>query len=374
MKIIIAYASAGAGHFKAAQAIYNHLKLDKDLCVTLVDVLDESIPSFGDFYRNGYDFIVKYFPSFWAVCFFVTHTKVLRPIANRIRLAINRINTKKFLRFLIEVDPDYILSTHFLSSEIAAYLKKKNRIHSKLFTIITDFGVHSFWVAEGTDRYFAACDFTKAELIEEGVAPEDVYTAGIPIDTKFSQAISKKATCAKLGFDENRFTVLVMTGSFGIGPLEEIVDLLHKDVQILVVCAKNKRLYSRLKNKNYPTVKIFAFVDNAEELMAVSDVIITKAGGLTISELLVQEIAPVFICPIPGQEKKNIRVLASYGIGQEAKTAWQIKRITLDYKEHPEKLAKIKQKIRQIKKPFAVKELYNAIRQSSGGPASRGTL
>ncbi len=374
MKIIIAYASAGAGHFKAAQAIYNHLKLDKDLSVTLVDVLDESIPSFGDFYRNGYDFIVKYFPSFWAVCFFVTHTKVLRPIANRIRLAINRINTKKFLRFLIEVDPDYILSTHFLSSEIAAYLKKKNRIHSKLFTIITDFGVHSFWVAEGTDRYFAACDFTKAELIEEGVAPEDVYTAGIPIDTKFSQAISKKATCAKLGFDENRFTVLVMTGSFGIGPLEEIVDLLHKDVQILVVCAKNKRLYSRLKNKNYPTVKIFAFVDNAEELMAVSDVIITKAGGLTISELLVQEIAPVFICPIPGQEKKNIRVLASYGIGQEAKTAWQIKRITLDYKEHPEKLAKIKQKIRQIKKPFAVKELYNAIRQSSSGPASRGAL
>jgi processive 1,2-diacylglycerol beta-glucosyltransferase len=374
MKIIIAYASAGAGHFKAAQAIYNYLRLDKDLCVTLIDVLDESIPSFRDFYRSGYDFIVKYFPSFWALCFFVTHTQVLRPIAHRLRLAVNRINTKKFLRFLVEANPDYILSTHILSSEIAAYLKKKNRIQSKLFTVITDFGVHSFWVAEGTDKYFVACDFTKAELIKEGVSPENIYITGIPVDYKFLRCFSRKAICAKLGLSENRFTALVMTGSFGIGPLEEIVDLLHQDIQMLVVCAKNKRLYSRLKDKNYPSVRVFAFVDNIEELMAVSDVIITKGGGLTISELLVQEITPVFICPIPGQEKKNIRVLASYGIGQEAKTAWQIKRIILDYKEHPEGLAKIKQKIRQIKKPFAVKELYNAIRQGSSGPAGRGAL
>jgi processive 1,2-diacylglycerol beta-glucosyltransferase len=361
MKIIIAYASVGAGHFKAAEAVYNHLKPDKNLAVRLIDVLEQSHPFFRNFYRNGYDFIVKYFPSFWALCYYITHARLLRPIAHWIRLAINRSNTKKFSQFLIDANPDYILSTHFLSSEIAAYLKRKNKIQSKLFTVITDFGVHSFWVSQGTDRYFVACDFTKAELIREGVSPENIHTAGIPIDSKFSRPLSKKAICAKLGLSENRFTALVMTGSFGIGPLEEIVDLLHQDIQILVVCAKNRRLYSRLKDKNYPSVKTFAFIDNAEELMAVSDVIITKAGGLTISEFLAQELAPVFICAIPGQEKKNIRVLAHYGIGQEAKTGRQIKRIVLDYKEHPEALAKIKQKIRQIKKPFAVKELSNAI-------------
>jgi processive 1,2-diacylglycerol beta-glucosyltransferase len=374
MNIIIAYASAGAGHFKAAEAVYNHLKPDKNLNLKLIDVLDQSNPFFSNFYRSGYDFIVKHFPSFWAVCFYVTHTRALRPIAQRMRLAINRTNTKDFSRFLIDVNPDYILSTHFLSSEIAAYLKRKNKIQSRLFTVITDFGVHSFWVAQGTDRYFVACDFTKAQLIKEGVSPEGIHTAGIPIDSKFTRPLSKQVICAKLGLDEKRFTALVMTGSFGIGPLEKIVDLLHPDIQILVVCAKNERLHSRLKNKNYPSVKIFAFVDNTEELMAVADVIITKAGGLTISEFLAREVVPVFICAIPGQEKTNIRVLASYGIGREAKTVQQIKRTVLDYKEHPEQLAKIKQKIRDLKKPFAVEELSHAICQSGSGAAGRGAL
>jgi processive 1,2-diacylglycerol beta-glucosyltransferase len=165
-----------------------------------------------------------------------------------------------------------------------------------------------------------------------------------------------------------------MTGSFGIGPLEEIVDLLHRDIQLLVVCARNKRLYLRLKNKNYPAVKIFAFIDNTEELMAVSDVIVTKPGGLTIAELLAREIVPVFICAIPGQEEKNIQVLASYGIGREVNTAKQVKKIVLDYKEHPEKMAKVQQGIRQLKKPLAVEELYHAICQGSSRPTRRGTL
>jgi processive 1,2-diacylglycerol beta-glucosyltransferase len=374
MKIIITYASAGAGHFKAAEAVYNYLKQDKSFNLTLIDVLDQSNPFFSSFYRRGYDFIVKHFPSFWALCYFLTHARALRPVVQRMRLAINRVNTERFQRFLIRLNPDYILSTHFLSSEIAAYLKRKDKIKARLFSVITDFDVHSFWVIEGTDKYFVACDFTKAQLVQEGVKPEDIYVAGIPIDSKFTRPLSKKEIYLKLGLDENRFTALVMTGSFGIGPLEEIVDLLHQDIQLLVVCAKNQRLYSRLKNKNYPSVKIFGFIDNAEELMAVADVIITKAGGLTISEFLAREVVPVFACAIPGQEKKNIRVLACYGIGQEAKTCRQIKRTVLYYKEHPEELAKIKQKIRELKKPFAVKELSDAICQGGSWPAGGGAF
>lgn len=374
MKIIITYASVGAGHFKAAEALYKHLSADKSLSVTLIDVLEESCPFFRDFYRKSYDFIVKYFPSFWALCYFITQTRTLRFIVQPLHLAINRLNTKKFLRNIIEANPDYILSTHFLSSQLAAYLKRKKKIKARIFTVITDLGVHAFWVAKGTDRYFVACDFTRDQLIREGVKPVIIHASGIPIDAKFFQTFSSKVICERLGLDESRFTALVMTGSFGIGPLEEIVDLLHQDIQILVVCAKNRRLYSRLKNKNYPSVRVFAFIDNTEELMAVSDIIITKAGGLTISEFLAQEVAPLFICAIPGQEKTNIRVLASYDIGEEAEAGQQIKRIVRHYKEHPEELAKIKQRIQSLKKPFAVEEISHAICQGGSGPARRRTF
>jgi len=116
MKIIIAYASAGAGHFKAAEAVYNHLKQDNNHAIKLIDALDQSNSLFRNFYRSGYDFMVRHFPSFWALCYFVTHIKALRPIAHRLRLAINRVNTKKFSRFLSDLNPDCILSTHFLTN------------------------------------------------------------------------------------------------------------------------------------------------------------------------------------------------------------------------------------------------------------------
>jgi len=97
-------------------------------------------------------------------------------------------------------------------------------------------------------------------------------------------------------------------------------------------------------------------------------------GTKELAEFLAREVVPLFICAIPGQEKTNIRILASYGIGREVKTCQELKNIVLGYKEHPEELARIKQKIRQIGKPFAAKELSDAICQSCCGPTGRRSL
>jgi len=113
----------------------------------------------------------------------------------------------------------------------------------------------------------------------------------------------------------DRPVVLVVTGSFGIGPIEEIVKQLHEDYTVLAVCARNRRLYSRLTARGYPNTKVFGFVDFIDDLMAVSSVIVTKPGGLTISELLSMDLIPVFISAIPGQETSNVAILESAGIG-----------------------------------------------------------
>ena len=109
--------------------------------------------------------------------------------------------------------------------------------------------------------------------------------------------------------------MLVVTGSFGIGPIEEIVQLLCNDYEVLAVCARNKRLFGRLKARAYPHTHVFGFVENIDELMTVSDVIITKPGGLTISESLCMDLIPLFIAAIPGQESMNVEVLQNAGIG-----------------------------------------------------------
>lgn len=366
MRVIIIYASAGAGHFRAAQAIYSYFKEHhKEIDVKIIDVLSKTNALFKLGYNYGYSFLVKYALFIWWWGFRITYNKSLRLFIRPIATLINRLNTKNFVKFLIKEKPDFIISTHFLPSEISANLKINQKINSKLVTIITDFGIHPFWISKGIDIYIVASGFSREKLIIEGVKDESIKEFGIPMDSKFLVKYDKDILLNKFNLEQNKFTVLIATGSFGMGPIEKIVDLLYNDVQILVVCAHNRRLYERLKNKNYPRVLIFGFIDNIQELMAISEVIITKPGGLTIQEVLAKELVPIFISAIPGQETENAKVLENYGVGLSVANVNDIKKVILDYKDHPEKLNKIKAKIKEIKKPFASQALYNALCQKS---------
>jgi processive 1,2-diacylglycerol beta-glucosyltransferase len=362
MKIIVVHASAGAGHSKAAEALYNYLREHRDnVKADIIDVLEKSNFFFRLSYRYGYSLLVRHTPILWSLSFRISHFRILRPFTRGLALFLNRLNTKKFMEFLIRENPDCVISTHFLASEISAFLKIRQKIKSKLVTVITDFGVHPFWISSGTDLYVVASDFTKQQLIDEGIAESMVRALGIPVDTKFLGEFNKGELMAKFNLSRNKFTILVVTGSFGTGPIEEIVDALSQEVQIMVVCANNKRLFRDLNRKNYPGVRVFGFIDNIQELMAVSDVIITKPGGLGISESLVMDLFPIFIAAIPGQETENIKVLAKYGLGIKATNVKSVKEAILDFRNHSEKLISIKERIRKLKKPFAVMDICDAL-------------
>lgn len=362
-KVIISYASAGAGHFKAAQAIYDYLKKERpDLEVKMVDALMKSGIFFRQSYIFGYPLLVKYLQWIWRFLFWLTHIKFLRPVTRGIVSFANRIATKRFADFLINENPDFIVSTHFLTSEISAHLKKTGRINSHLVTVITDFGMHPFWLSKETDLYIVSSATTCELLIGEGIEPERIKCFGIPVGTEFWQHYSKERFLKKFNLKEDKFNVLIVTGSFGIGPIEKIIKVLYKEVQILVVCARNHKLYRKLKNKNYPNCLVLGFVDNIQELMAVSDVIITKPGGMSISESLVMGLIPIFISPIPGQETENVEVLKRQGIGIYPKGIAGIKNIVLELKQNPDKLTRLKQDISAFIKPYAVRDISDVIR------------
>jgi len=363
MKVLIIHASAGAGHRRAAEAIYNYLKENStDLDLVLLDALDKTNALFKFDYTKGYSFLIRYATTLWFWAFWATDSKFLRPISRFVARVINGINCQSLIHYFIKENPDLIVSTHFLPSELAASLKQRKKISSKLITVITDYGVHPFWVCPGTDLYVVASDFTKDRLMLEGVGVDKISVLGLPFDPKFMRQFDRRVLCHKIGIDDKKFTVLLMTGSFGLGPLEEIVQALHKDCQILVVCAGNKKLYKKLLRRNLENVKVFGFIPNTEELMAVSQVIITKPGGATITEVLIMELPVIFISAIPGQETANAEALAEYGIGVSLKNIEEIKNFVLDLKHNPEKIIQLKQRIRGIQKPFACKELARVIR------------
>ena len=371
MKVFIIHASAGAGHTKAAEAIHDYFSNHcSGVESRLVDVLDGTGSFYKFSYRHGYTYLIRHAVWLWAAAFWITDFKPVRFLIRRLTAFSNLLNTRSFSRFLTRENPDYIISTHFLPSEIAAVLKKHKAITSKLITVITDFGVHPFWVNNGTDLYVVASSATKHVLMLEGVSEEKIKDFGIPVKEKFIKTHDRKALCLKLGIDADKFTVLIMTGSFGIGPIEGIAGLLYQDVQVLVVCALNKELYEHLEAKKLSNVKVYEFVDNPDELMAVSDLIITKPGGLSISEILNTELIPIFISPIPGQERENVSVLSKFGIGFLPRSTKDIRDIVLDLKANPDKFNGLLEKIRKLKKPDCLKDIYNVVCQSSGRPSA----
>lgn len=357
-RILISYASAGVGHRRSAEALYSYLKSNhKEINVEIIDILDYTNVLFKRVYSSGYSFLVKKLTPLWYLIYLFTYSKNLRVINRGIRYAINRLNTKRFDDFLLRYGPDIVISTHFLPCEVACFSKNKNKLNFRIINIITDFNVHPFWIVNGVDQYIVAAEVTKREVCGFGIDEDKIKTFGIPVHSKFSKAIDKEMLRKKFAIQEDRFTVLVITAAFGLGPIEKIVDLLREDVQLLVVCGTNNNLYKRLSGKSYAAVKIFGFMDNIEELMMASDIIITKPGGLTISESLAVGLPMIFTSAIYGQETKNAIILENYGIGVKPANLPALREKVLSYKNNTARLSNIREKINRIKKPFAVKEI-----------------
>lgn len=360
MKVLVIHATAGAGHKKAAEAVFNTIKAHTNYDVQCQDALDYTNAFYCKAYREGYKYLITHFSWLWGFFFWLIDIRFLLPVVRLSRRVLNTFNARKLHDFLQDQKFDCIITSHFFPLEVACFLKRKGLIRSKIICVVTDYDAHSIWSDKGVDHYAVACEQTKNTLVSLGVAPDNIVITGIPTDEKFTKIYDRDALYESLGLNKDLFTVLIATGSFGIGPIEEIIGYL-KGVQSVVVCGHNQKLFKTLSSKNQPFVKVCGFVNNMHEYMAVSDAMITKPGGLSISEALVSCLALLFFSAIPGQETNNIKVLKQYGIGvsniSPLEMAQEIKTLnnSLEYR------AAVQAKIKQLACPNAAADIMKLI-------------
>ncbi len=356
MKILVIHATAGAGHKKAAEAIFHGLQAQDGFEVQCVDALDFTNPFFKKSYPWFYSFIVTSLPWAWGFLFALLDIPWAQPLVHGVRRLYNGCNAQALQKFLIRERFDSIITTQFLSAEVCAYLKRTGQIKSKIVCVVTDFDVHRIWVNKGIDIYTAACGYTKDKLIALGVLPGVICTTGIPTDAKFSRKADIKALKEKLGIQEGVLTILIATGSFGMGPIEELMGLLQ-GYQLLIVCGHNKALYERLRIKAARGTHVLGLVDNMDELMSVADVMVTKPGGLSIAEALVKKLPMIFFSAIPGQETNNIKVLSAYEVSQGQSSLPQIRETIEQWDAHPKDLDALRLRMNELSKPNAVADI-----------------
>jgi processive 1,2-diacylglycerol beta-glucosyltransferase len=359
MKILVIHATAGAGHKRAAEAIFYGLKARGGHDVHLLDALDYTNPFFKNMYSGVYVFLVTRLPMVWGFFFALLDIPWMQPLVHWFRRLYNGFNARALEEFLIKEQFDDVIATQFLSVEVCAYLKRVGKIKSRVICVVTDFDVHRIWVNEGVDVYTAACEYTKNKLIVLGVKPQTIFTTGIPTDAKFALEPDTIALKKKLGIQDG-MTILIATGSFGMGPVEKLVVLL-KSYQLLIVCGHNKDLYERLKPLASGNTHILGLVDNMDELMSVADVMVTKPGGLSISEALVKKLPMIFFSAIPGQETNNIKVLSSYEVSRGQSSLSQIAQTIDEWASNPKDLDALRLRLSELSKPNAVADIIALI-------------
>ena len=360
-RILVVYATAGIGHKKAAMAVkkaYDEMKLPGTE-VTLIDALDYTNDFFRWSYLQAYLLMVNKLPTLWGLLYYFTDIPFVDLFVSYIRRVNNWANSKRLVNYILDTKPDVIISTHFFASEVIADMKRKSPMLSRLVTIVTDYRLHAWWICEGTDAYIVASDDTRRDLEGRKVDPAKIKVMGIPIEPAFSKPLDRPKIFKETGLRDDLFTILVIGGGFGVGPIEGIVKVIAqipKDLQTVVVCGHNEELVRRiqsLKDEYKLNMKVLGFIDDVYEYMDISDVLISKPGGITVSESLAKEIPLVIISPILGQETRNSAFLVRNNAAIKVKRLDDLKAALEGLISDPVKLDKMKEAIKLIEKPYA---------------------
>lgn len=369
-KILIFYASYGGGHLNAAKSIKEYLDNYNDCKTELIDCIKYVNKPIEKITTTAYKEMAKKAPWAWGKIYDESQKGPLAHISTR----ANIILAIKLLKLLREKQPDIIISTHPFESQMCSYLKRKGKISAKIATIMTDFSPHDQWLVghEYTDYFFVAHDKMKQYLISKNIPENKVFVTGIPISSRFLKEYNKKEIFDEFELQENKKTILFFGGGeFGLGKTKTVQifeDLVKNfdNIQVIGIAGKNQKMKSHFENmvrenNKEKYVKILEYTNKVPELMAISDLVVSKPGGLTTSESLACNLPMIIINPIPGQEEENAEFLEENGTGIWIRKHDSAYEIFKNLFSNPQKLENMKNNTKMLAKKHSTEDICKII-------------
>lgn len=396
MKILILSAKTGGGHMRAAEALKAVINQnDADAEVRIVDGLQYVSPSFNKFIVELYKYSATKTPAVYGVFYRLSNKD--NP-SYKIVKKVNGQFAKRFLSLLKDFQPDVIVTTHPFPSIMMSRLREKGLTNIPVISIITDFAPHKAYLNPGISRYIVSSEQMVDELVNLGVDRKIVHPVGIPIDPIFYELDKhKEESLYNEGFDPNLKTVLIMAGSFGVTDILKIYENINEldlDFQIIVITGRNEKLFDEFNailsvNENMrvgesqpsfddekePTrkqskinvtkrTKLIYFTNEVYKYMHMSDLIITKPGGLTVSEALASCLPMAIFKAIPGQESDNSEYLCNNNLAIEIKKSTAADTI-YQLLKYPERLISMRESCSRLNNLNSALNVYDIIKDAA---------
>ena len=390
-KVLIMSASTGGGHNRAARAIKEELTNKSIDGITIdceiIDSLKIVNGTMDKLISRGYEKSAKYTPKAWGGVYKLTESNLISRNEFKDNPLTSLISRK--LKKLIEVKkPDLIIGTHPFPMIALSTLKKHSQLSKNnelstftesfhkyyqnldippLITVLTDYTTHSAYIQNEIDYYIAGHEFVKELLIEDGIEAEKIKPYGIPVEKSFLTNRSRETVLSELNLDPNKFTVLLMGGSFGAGSIKDTLSELisiDRDFQIIVITGRNKSLKEKLE-KNLMSheqsidknICVLGFTDKMNDLLSAVDILVSKPGGLTTTESLLKEVPMIVPYFIPGQEEENLDFLSNCGASLRTSKKYTLSIILKVLIDNPDRIEMTKENIRSIKKLNASQDI-----------------
>ncbi len=367
MKILILSAATGGGHLRASHAIEDYiLRNSAGNNVTVVDALKSINTVLDKTVCDGYHFLATKTPKVFGQLYKKTNEEsVLSSLVTR----FSNVFSLKLMPVLEEQKADVIISTHPFATEMISYLKGKGLVKAPLICLMTDYGPHRAWIAPNVDAYIVSTEDMIPEMKEMGVDENKIYPFGIPVGDVFFNSGDKPSLLKKFGMDTDKPTILIMAGSFGVTNIMKIYKRLVQvptAFQIIVITGKNKKLFEAFTpviEDSPKKTKLVFFTNEVENYMHASDLIITKPGGLTVSEALACNIPLAVFDAIPGQEEDNANFLLSHKMAVRLEKGADAGEIINSLIENNKKLEEMRSSCKSFDKSQSSKNIFSLINE-----------
>lgn len=355
--VLLLTAGYGGGHIHAAQELEAAFAtFYPKLRVGTMDFMAQMIgPWLDKQILLTYISLVEYAPSVYRDFYYLIDNSSISPWWQR---RINRLGFTHMGRYLRSNPPQIVVSLYSVPAGVVGELKERELHNIPLATVITDHVAHNQWVHPYTDLYLVSSPPVKEKLIERGTSQDRVEVTGIPIAPAFGQQWNKRALRHELGLKEDLFTVLVLGGAFGNwGGMRKICTRLATfplPIQVVIITGKDFKMKEKLSpivDETCCPMYIQGFVDDMPAWMGAADILIGKAGGITVSEAMASELPLLIYRPIPGQEEANARYLVSEGAATVADDVTQLIGELEQIIRHPAELAEMRQRAKRIAYP-----------------------
>lgn len=366
VRVLILSVGTGHGHNQVGNAIMGMLESYQDIQCTKLDTFKYISPVLGSSLAEGYLVATKYTPSFYGKFYGMAERRKPGETLSFFR-TLNSILAIKLTGFLEDFKPDVTVCTHVFAAQMVTMLKNKE-LAGMTLGIVTDFTIHPYWEETKLDYYITPSEKLNSQAVQKAIPLEKVKPLGIPIHEKFAKRLDKLAARESLDIC-NKTTVLVIGGSMGYGNIVEIIqqlDMSNLDFQILCICGNNTALKHKIdtlgtRKKLYS----YGFVNNIDVMMDASDCIITKPGGLTVSESLSKGIPMILVNPIPGQEERNAQFLIENGAAIASDSSFTADEAIEAVLTDRSKLEEMLKNIAHISRPYASRDVCGLIQSHS---------